>query len=337
MSVSPLITNAQSTSPATSLYSVGMRNIEYKQGDREMVMSIFYPAQTPKSDQKPLEVPLTKGLEFYKNAPIQTTGKPYPLIMFSHGRDGDRFNLAWLAQYLAARGYIVAAVDHYAANSYTYTYEYGLSKLWQRPRDIINNLTYLLEDKEWSQYIDPNKIGVAGHSQGGFTALWVGGVGVNPTLFNRYQELQTLNPVLPEYYKANLMNSSEDEIKASDPRIKAAFTMAPARIKMIGMDENGLKQMKIPTYIMAAGGDSIAPFEDNAKFASKYIPNVKLTVVPGEAGHEIFVNECNDHGKAFMASACVDADNIDRAKVHEFVAKEAVNFFDTALNYKSKT
>ena len=37
----------------------------------------------------------------------------YPLVVLSHGHGGDRFDLiVWLAEVLAANGYIVASMDH---------------------------------------------------------------------------------------------------------------------------------------------------------------------------------------------------------------------------------
>jgi predicted dienelactone hydrolase len=69
--------------------------------------------------------------------------------------------------------------------------------LWQRPRDITLDITHLLRDKTWGPHIDPNQIGVAGHSQGGFTALWIGGAKVNPDLFLAYQRVWKNNQVVP--------------------------------------------------------------------------------------------------------------------------------------------
>jgi triacylglycerol esterase/lipase EstA (alpha/beta hydrolase family) len=55
----------------------------------------------------------------------------------------------------------------------------------------------LLNDPVWELHIDTDKIGVAGHSQGGFTSLWIGGARVNPDLFLAYQTFWRNNPVVP--------------------------------------------------------------------------------------------------------------------------------------------
>ena len=72
-----------------------------------------------------------------------------PLVMFSHGRGSNSLYHAWLAEFLAARGYVVAALDHYRANSYDATIAYLANKLWQRPVDIGLGITFLLDDPFW--------------------------------------------------------------------------------------------------------------------------------------------------------------------------------------------
>jgi len=65
-----------------------------------------------------------------------------------------------------------------------------------------------------------------------------------------------------------------------DDRVRAAFAMAPGDIPGFGMDEAGLKQMAIPTYIIVGAGDSTTPLAENAAFAAKYIPHAQLDVLP---------------------------------------------------------
>ena len=83
------------------------------------------------------------------------------------------------------------------------------NKLWQRPRDISLDLTYLLQDKVWGPHIDPDQIGVAGHSQGGFAALWIGGAEINPDLFLKYQRGWKDNPVVPAYLREQMRIDAE--------------------------------------------------------------------------------------------------------------------------------
>jgi len=46
----------------------------------------------------------------------------------------------------------------------------------------------LLKDPVWGNAIDAQRICVAGHSQGGFTSLWIGGAKVNADKFLAFQQ-----------------------------------------------------------------------------------------------------------------------------------------------------
>src|SRR5262249_35498303 len=64
----------------------------------------------------------------------------------------------WFAEFLAARGYSVAALNHYRANTYDSTIAYLANKLWQRPRDINLTISFLLHDAFWGGLIDESRI-----------------------------------------------------------------------------------------------------------------------------------------------------------------------------------
>jgi predicted dienelactone hydrolase len=97
------------------------------------------------------------------------------------------------------------------------------------------------------------------------------------------------------------------------------------------MDEAGLRQNKIATYIIVGAGDTTTPPKENAEFAAQYIPHAQLDVLPGPVGHEIFTNECDQVGRDNYPEGCVDAPGVDRAKLHEYIGSTALKFFDTNL------
>ena len=116
-----------------------------------------------------------------------------------------------------------------------------------------------------------------------------------------------------------------------DPRIMAAFAMAPGIIKAFSMDEAGLEELTIPTYITVGARDTQTPPEENGAFAAKHIPKAKLVIIPGLVDHEIFVNECDDEGRDEFPEACIDAAGVDRASIHKEVGEAALKFFGESL------
>jgi predicted dienelactone hydrolase len=323
---------AQAVLP-TTLYPVGMTQVEYvdpADGSRPLNYMLIYPA-APDVAATPFKIFLSTNLHLYKDAPVAPDGLKRPLVMFSHGAGGNGSGYAWFGEYLASRGYIVAMLYHYRANTYDSSALYVRNRLWRRPRDISLDITHLLQDKVWGPHIDPNQIGVAGHSQGGFTAIWIGGAKIDPDLFLAFQRRWKDDQAVPAYLREQMDLDAEPARDVRDDRVKAAFAMAPGDIQGFGMNEAGLRQMTIPAYIIVGAGDTTTPPKENAEFAAKSIPHAQLDLLPGQVGHEIFGNECDQLGRDNYPEACIDAPGVDRAKLHEYIGNAALKFFDTNL------
>jgi predicted dienelactone hydrolase len=299
-------------------------------GGRPLNFMLIYPA-VPERSAKPFHIFLSTNLHLYKDAPPVADGLRHPLVVFSHGAGGNGSLYAWFGEYLAARGYIVAMVYHYRANTYDSSALYVRNRIWQRPRDISLVISHLLEDKSWSPRIDPNQIGVAGHSQGGFTALWIGGAEVNSDLFLAYQRGWKNNEMVPAYLRKQMSIDAKPALGVRDARVKAVFPMAPGDIQAFGMDAAGLRRTAVPTYIIVGAGDTTTPPKENAEFAAKYISHVQLDVMPGPVNHEIFTNECDQIGRDNYPETCADALGVNRTELHEHIGSAALKFFDSHL------
>jgi predicted dienelactone hydrolase len=311
---------------------VGVRQVEHSEssfGPRTLTMNVFYPARTGAGGPA-LAVPMFTNLRATRDAE-PATGEKFPLIMLSHGRGSTGLVYAWLAIHLASRGYVVAAIDHWRANANDRSIVYVASKLWQRPVDVRLDITYLTSTEPWKSIVDPGRVGIAGHSQGGFTALWIGGARVNPERFAAYQRRWKYDLTIPAHIREEMPVDAAPARDVADARVKAAFAMAPGVVQAFGMDAEGLAQMRIPALIVVGAGDTVTPPRENAVFAADHIGNVDLVILAGPVGHEIFVNECTSEGRLELPETCVDAPGVDRAKLHAQIGDAAVTFFDRVL------
>jgi len=317
---------------ADGLYPVGLEQIEYVADDgRHLAFALLYPAALQDAATAPTPMQFFTNLHLHAHAPIVNDKQKRPLVIFPHGAGSNGLYYAWFGEYLAARGYLVAMVYHYRANTYDSTVMFTRSKLWQRPRDLSLDISSLLQDPKWAPHIDPDKIGVAGHSQGGFTSLWIGGAKVNSDLYRDYLAHWRNNWVAPESLRAELPLDPTPALDVHDPRVKAVFAMAPGDVRGFGMDEDGLRQLKLPTYIIVGARDTQATPKENSEYAATYIAHAQLDVMPGLIDHEIFVNECDALGRDTWPEACIDAPGIDRRQWHEHIGAAALNFFDLNL------
>jgi len=331
--LSAILLLASAARAQEKLLQVGLRQIEFLDGERHLALNVFYPALQDESGT-PFGMPFFVKLNLRLDAAPDFAGRKLPLVMLSHGRGSNGLLYAWFAQHLARRGYIVAALNHYRANTWDSTIAYLANKLWQRPVDIGLAITFLLQDEVWAPAIDPARIGIAGHSQGGFTSLWVGGARVNADKYLAFQTRWRNNLMVPEHLRAEMPLDPGPALDVRDGRVKAAFAMAPGIIQAFGMDEAGLEAMPIPAYITVGARDTQTPPGPNAEFAAKHIPNAELVVIPGLVDHEIFVNECDEEGRDEFPEACIDAPGVDRAAIHQSVGEAAVKFFGEALGVK---
>ncbi|MBB5935799.1 alpha/beta hydrolase family protein [Streptomyces zagrosensis] len=176
--------------------------------DRELMVSLYYPAKSGTGDPTTyMTAPEAKALlaatgEFSKLVTAQQlsatrtnaredarplrSGGPYPLVVLSPGYTMQRSTLTVLAEELASRGYVVAAVDHaYESGGSSFPggrlldcvscgqtgSVQGMRRVSDgRAKDVsflLDQLTGPKATKRLSSLIDRKRIGMAGHSIGG--------------------------------------------------------------------------------------------------------------------------------------------------------------------------
>ena len=321
------------------------------QGPRPLNTAIWYPAPAGTA-VKEWSIAIFKAGVNAIDAPLADAPNKLPLLLLSHGTGGSAASLAWLAQALAEQGYIVAGVNHHgntgAEPEQTIA---GVIEWWQRPHDVSVLLDQLLADPSLGSRIDPKRIGVVGFSIGGYTALATVGARID---YARYQSLCEASPddamckmppeaarfsaddvrrfvtTDPAYLKEALL--AGDSYR--DPRIKAAWVIAPPLGPMYRMDS--LAALQVPVEIVAGEQDHQVPPDSNAKPIAAAVPGAQLRMLP-LATHYTFLDSCTALGRAVAAPLCSDPSGVDRDQVHRQAAQLALQFFDRNLTVGTAT
>ncbi len=296
--------------------------------ERPMITEVWYPVDedSPAQNVQGLWIRCAEA----RNAPLKMNAKKYPLIVMSHGNGGDRLNNSWLAEILAANGYIVVSMDHHG-NTWNNKIAENFIKIWERPKDVSFTVDQVLQHEEFGPYINPKKIGFIGYSLGGHTGIWIAGGQIND--FGKHVIETIPADQLPESVNQDVLNSidySPATKSYRDPRISAVFVMAPALGYLF--DLKSLQAISIPVHIVASEGDNITPLESSANILTGKIKKVAFTLIPGAANHYVFLNEVTKGGKLMLdKSLAFDPPGIDRSRIHEDIGQSAVTFFNYHL------
>lgn len=165
--------------------NVGYRIYTFSSG---MHAAVWYPTL---SGEASFQYPNGFTTAMAEHAPVATC-KAYPLIVFSHSFGGCGTQSVFFTEELARHGYIVVAPDHKDAQCkvdqprgrfrrerpeepFQRPGEWNDQVYADRRRDIEEAIREMLADREFGARIDAGRIGISGHSLGGYTALGVAG------------------------------------------------------------------------------------------------------------------------------------------------------------------
>lgn len=292
-----------------------------------MDAAVFYPVARP-TTATPIGPFLIDAQAGAEPAPGR-----HPLILLSHGSGGNRWGHHDLAEQLARNGYLVAAIEHPGDNYHDQSGVGTDRVLLGRPLQLSALLDTLLRDRLWASLIDARKVGVAGFSAGGYSALLLGGARPDFSLLAAYchrhpsdtQLCHRASPMIP---------SLERWGRTADPRVRAAFLMAPLAIPF---DQQGLAKVSLPVFIYLAASDHILFPSENGFHIRPLLPNlVELKSIP-RADHYLFMAPCSPALMADAHEICSDAPGVDRIAWHARINADAVAFFGKTLEWNVPT
>ena len=297
---------------------------------RPVVTELWYPTNDTlrDSDRKPSL--LIRNYTVRNGNPAPGS---YPLILISHGSGGGRLSLEWIAQYLASKNYIVAAVDHWG-NTYDNPIALEFVKPWERPQDISFALTQLLKTR-FSNLINPEKIGAVGYSFGGYAVIALAGGIVNYEklieYYTTFGKKEAATPQFPDLWRL-LLEPEFRELSShipilKDNRIQAFFAICPGTGPGFTDKSQFLQVNGSQVFIVGLEGDSIAPVSNYARNYHKLIDGSTYYEFSGKAGHFVMLGEAAKELQKAESTAFIDPPEVSRQRIHAKVKELLLGFF----------
>ena len=304
--------------------------------DAPTVVAIYYPTQATARQ-------IAMG-PFSVSAAVQ--GPPDAsfkgLIVLSHGTGGSELGHSTLAQALAHHGYLVAALRHPGDNwqDRSLLQTSAANYFAQRPQQASRVIDALLREPAWADRIAKDakgpRIGVLGHSAGGYTALALAGAQPDPARVEAHcNSHRTDDPVFcsvgitapPESTAPPPTQAISKMPALADARVRAVVAMAPVGVVF---SAESLSNIRIPTALYDAEFDRFLVPRFHADWIARHLPAAQRRTVKN-AWHFAFMDAPS------MPIASEDGDiganppGFDRQAFLNQLSRELTDFFDKAL------
>lgn len=261
--------------------------------DRPLPVQVWYPAASDAEGSQIVKAYMRDGktlVELHGQGIVDAepldSGESFPLVIVSHGYPGNRFLMSPIAENLASKGYVVAAIDH---TDSTYSTKKPIqSSVVNRSDDQLFVLDRIAamgeEDGFLSGLVDGDNAAIIGYSMGGYGAVISAGGGVNTAAVATTDGFFSAPPGTLERYRAG----SEAYKNRFDPRLKTIIAFAPAGSKVGFFDESTLADVRVPALYIAGSRDDTVGYTDGVRETWRQSVNVERALLTFEnANHNV--------------------------------------------------
>lgn len=263
-----------------------------------------------------------------------------PLVVISHGHGGSDLGHHDLAEYLAIHGFVVATLEHPKDNVHDMSGVGTGRVLGGRPIQLKAAINQLLHDPQWKTLVNPNQVGVAGFSAGGYAALVVAGAVPRFHLYVGYCARHPRDPdcgMLQKLQAEGTATAALDGLQASTrawgnpyaPEVKAAFVMAPLALVF---DKAGISHVKQPVFLYYGKDDQVLLPDENALHVAPLLKSPASIKSIADAGHYVFLSPCSPQLAGEAPNICTDPPGVDRVEAHRMINEDALTFFRKTLH-----
>lgn len=307
------------------------------QGEK-LDVAVWYPTSAEGKTENVGANPAFEGVSVIRNAPPRPGA--HPLLVISHGYNGNWRNLSWIAAALATQGYIVAAPDHPGTTTFNQN-PIDAKRLWRRPQDLTQVIDFTLRSSALLGEADAGRIAALGHSLGGWTVMSLAGA--------RFDSARMLRDCRHHAQRGDCRLTHKLDIDGARSQDARFADLRDARVKAVvsldlgfapGFTPQSLRAVSVPTLILAAQADKLADLD--AQQESGYLAagmNRQYEVVEG-ATHFSFMQLCKPAGEALIEEetpgdgiVCQDASGGNRSAIHQALIPKIGMFLNSALDY----
>ncbi|HVP29988.1 MAG TPA: dienelactone hydrolase family protein [Myxococcota bacterium] len=221
---------------------------------RRLPTDVWYPAAV--GDDADARAPHPFGQAHRALEGAAPAGGPFPLVAFSHGNSGLRRQSTFLTTHLASHGFVVVAPDH-TGNTFPEMLKLDeeqrrtlhRSIRARRPHDLRAAVDAALDVAGRAvPAVDRARIGVLGHSFGGWTAL---------------------------------------KMPRLDPRVRAVCGLAPASEPFVGRRafEAGELPLAVPSLVVAGADDCLVDIDTSVRPLFARLASPRRLVIAEGADH----------------------------------------------------
>ncbi len=306
-------------------YWVGTMEFVIEDENRPLPVTVWYPALNDSgsseyavydmgiADLWSEEASQINDGQALRDAEVDFSAAPYPLVIVSSGLGASRLLFIHLSEHLASYGFVVMAVEHIGTAMREGMMETAgigstnnIESLYYRPSDVMHTITFADDTTAGSgplaNMIDTERIAVWGHSTGGTTVFQASGARVDFEALSTWCADKEDDEFAAESCQ---FLGHEDEIAALygedltdwsmlpalwDTRVDALVAVSPGG-ELHAFGDAGIAEVSIPTLLLQGTGDPFVSPEYNALWAYDQISSESSTLVMfADAGHLVFMD-----------------------------------------------
>ncbi len=284
-------------------FNVGYMILELQESNKKFITAVWYPTNDDMSSYS-YGSGGAVGENAFDGEPLNCG--PFPLIVFSHGFGGCGVQTVFFTEELARQGYVVVAPDHKDAGCSIYPDgeqlgEFSLGgfrnpELWDdsyyenRKEDVKLVIDEMLKlnsqaDSVFHGTLDENKIGMSGHSLGGYTAFGVVG-GWDSWKDNRIKVALMFSPFIQPFLEKSTLSDVNVPVMYQGGNLDIGIT------PYIEGENGAYAQSNPPKFFLKLNGAGHMAWTNTA--CRRY------STIPQCAESNTNVKLINDYGIAFL-------------------------------------